>query len=68
MSARDIQHSVLPASRKIVAELGPAGVKYAMERAGYFGGPPRPPLLPLTEAQKQIVDAALATLFPAALP
>jgi len=66
--ARDIQHSVLPASRKIVAELGPAGVKYAMDRAGYFGGPPRPPLLALTDSQKQTVDAALAALLPAALP
>jgi len=65
-SAKEIQLSVLPASRKIVAELGPAGVKYAMDRAGYYGGPPRPPLLPLTDAQKQTVDAALSTLLPAA--
>jgi 4-hydroxy-2-oxoglutarate aldolase len=66
--AREIQLSVLPASRKIVAELGPAGVKYAMDRAGYYGGQPRAPLLPLAEAQKGIVDAALTSLLPAALP
>jgi 4-hydroxy-2-oxoglutarate aldolase len=64
--AREIQLSVLTPARKIVAELGPAGVKYAMDRAGYFGGPPRPPLLPLTEAQKQTVNATLAALLPAA--
>ena len=64
--ARNLQLSVLAASRKIVAELGPAGVKYAMDRAGYFGGSSRPPLLPLTEAQKQTIDATLATLVPAA--
>jgi 4-hydroxy-2-oxoglutarate aldolase len=64
--AREIQLSVLPASRKIVAELGPAGVKYALDRAGYFGGPPRPPLLPLTDAQKQTVETALAPLLRAA--
>jgi 4-hydroxy-2-oxoglutarate aldolase len=64
--AREIQLSVLAASRKIVAEMGPAGVKYAMDRAGYFGGPPRPPLLPLTQAQKHTADAALTTLLPAA--
>jgi 4-hydroxy-2-oxoglutarate aldolase len=64
--AKKVQHSVLPAARKIVAEMGPAGVKYAMDRAGYFGGLPRPPLLPLTDAQKQTVDAALVTLLPAA--
>jgi len=64
--AREIQLSVLAASRKIVAEMGPAGVKYAMDRAGYYGGPPRPPLLPLTEAQKHTADTALAPLLPAA--
>ena len=63
--AKDIHLSVLTASRKIVAELGPAGVKYAMDRVGYFGGPPRPPLLPLAEAQKQTVDSALGPLLPA---
>jgi 4-hydroxy-2-oxoglutarate aldolase len=64
--AKKIQHSVLPPGRKIVAEMGPAGVKYGMDCAGYFGGPPRPPLLPLTEAQKRTVEAALSTLLPAA--
>jgi dihydrodipicolinate synthase/N-acetylneuraminate lyase len=65
--AKEIQLRVLPASRKIVAEMGPAGVKYAMDRAGYYGGQPRAPLLPLTEAQKGIVEDALSSLLPAAL-
>ena len=35
------------------AAYGVAGVKYAMDLAGYFGGEPRLPLQPLTEKQKQ---------------
>jgi dihydrodipicolinate synthase/N-acetylneuraminate lyase len=35
-------------------------VKYAMDCVGYYGGNPRLPLLPLTEAQKKTVEAVLA--------
>lgn len=55
-----LQFALLGASRHIAGELGPTGVKYAMDCVGYYGGPPRPPLLPLTEAQKKSVEAALA--------
>jgi 4-hydroxy-2-oxoglutarate aldolase len=34
---------------KIVAELGVAGIKYALDLLGYVGGDPRPPLRPLDE-------------------
>lgn len=57
-----LQQSVLVASRKIVSELGVPGVKYAMDRAGYFGGPPRAPFLPLTPEQRGIVDTMLSEL------
>ncbi len=36
------------ASRRVVGELGVPGVKYGMDFNGYFGGPARLPLLPLT--------------------
>jgi 4-hydroxy-2-oxoglutarate aldolase len=39
---------------------GVAGVKYAMEVAGYFGGPPRLPLLPLEDADKERIKGAIA--------
>jgi 4-hydroxy-2-oxoglutarate aldolase len=61
--ARKVQHSIISPSRKIVAELGPAGVKYSMDCAGFFGGQPRPPLLPLTSTQKRITETALAALI-----
>jgi 4-hydroxy-2-oxoglutarate aldolase len=58
--ASRLQFALLSASRKIAGELGPTGVKYAMDCVGYHGGSPRPPLLPLTEAQKKTVEAVLA--------
>jgi 4-hydroxy-2-oxoglutarate aldolase len=58
--ASRLQFALLAASRQIAGELGPTGVKYAMECVGYYGGDPRPPLLPLTEAQRKTVEAVLA--------
>lgn len=55
-----LQFSLLAPSRKIAGELGPTGVKYAMDCLGYYGGSSRPPLLPLTEAQKKTVETILA--------
>ena len=58
--ASRLQFALLAPSRKIAGELGPTGVKYAMDCVGYYGGDPRPPLLPLTEAQRKTAEAALA--------
>ena len=38
---------------------GVAAVKQAMDFAGYHGGPPRLPLLPLGDSQKQRIQAAI---------
>jgi 4-hydroxy-2-oxoglutarate aldolase len=62
-----LQRSVLAASRKIVSEMGIPGVKYAMDCAGYFGGAARAPFLPLTAAQRGIVEGLLAELRPRAV-
>jgi len=59
--ARTKQESVGAASRRVVSELGIPAVKYAMDINGYYGGPPRLPLLPLTEAQKTSVTAVMAS-------
>ena len=58
--ARALQQRLLTPTIKIVAELGIPGVKYAMDCLGYYGGPPRRPLLPLTDAQKREVEMLLA--------
>jgi 4-hydroxy-2-oxoglutarate aldolase len=60
--ARVLQHCLLPPTLQFVAELGIPGLKYAMDRLGYYGGPPRRPLLPLTDAQKREVDVVLASV------
>lgn len=44
------------------AHLGVAGIKHALDRNGYYGGPPRLPLLPLSPAQQERVAAAFATV------
>ena len=62
--ARDLQHQLLEAATAIVGRLGVPGVKYALDCLGYYGGPTRSPLMPLTESQKKEVDALLAALVP----
>jgi 4-hydroxy-2-oxoglutarate aldolase len=58
--ARELQSTILPASKVIVSQCGIAGVKYAMDQAGYRGGLPRQPLLPLKEEQRQAVRTLMA--------
>jgi 4-hydroxy-2-oxoglutarate aldolase len=61
--ARKLQERLVDPTLTLVAKLGIPGVKYAMDRAGYYGGPARRPLLPLNEAQKKeaerILEAAI---------
>ena len=58
--AQGKQASMVAASKRVVSELGIPAVKYAMDLSGYYGGPPRLPLLPLTAAQKSDVEAMMA--------
>jgi 4-hydroxy-2-oxoglutarate aldolase len=60
--AEEIQTQIAPVAQKCVSELGIAGVKFAMDRLGMFGGSVRSPLLALTEEKKSAVISALATL------
>jgi 4-hydroxy-2-oxoglutarate aldolase len=66
--ARTLQHRLLLPTIKFVAEFGISGLKYAMDRVGYYGGAARRPLLPLTDAQKREVEAALASIAAVATP
>jgi 4-hydroxy-2-oxoglutarate aldolase len=65
-TARELQKTLLRASKLIVSELGIAGVKFVMDQRGYYGGAPRLPLPPLADAAKKRVVELLATLEPAA--
>lgn len=50
--ARQLQLRLLPVNKAVTAGFGVAGLKAALDMLGYFGGDPRPPLLPLGEEQK----------------
>jgi 4-hydroxy-2-oxoglutarate aldolase len=62
--ARALQQRLLPASRALVSRWGATGMKYALDRLGYYGGPVREPLRPLGEAARAEIDEVLAA-FPA---
>ena len=61
-SARGLNRRILPASKKIVRQLGIAGLKWAMDYRGYYGGPVRGPLVPISAAQKREVEAVVNSL------
>jgi 4-hydroxy-2-oxoglutarate aldolase len=43
----------------VSGSFGVAGVKFAMEVAGYYGGPPRLPLFPIDDNDKKRVSEAI---------
>jgi len=56
-AAGQLQERITPLDKEIVGKLGPAGVKAAMDAAGLYGGPVRPPLAPLSAADRERVSA-----------
>ncbi|HET8713016.1 MAG TPA: dihydrodipicolinate synthase family protein [Gemmatimonadales bacterium] len=56
-AAGRLQERITPLDKEIVGKLGPAGVKAAMDAVGLHGGPPRPPLAPLSPAERERVSA-----------
>jgi len=64
--AKTLQHQLALASKRIISENGIAGLKFAMELRGYYGGAPRLPLLPLKDEKKQVISALVAELHPVA--
>ena len=60
--AAEKQDLISKVSQHITANLGIAGVKYACDFNGYYGGYPRQPLLPLTADQKQEVEKLLSEI------
>lgn len=53
--ARRLQLRLLAPNAMVTSRFGVPGLKYALDLVGYYGGLPRPPLLPLTEAQREEV-------------
>jgi len=61
--ARSLQEKLTLAGQLFGPQYGIAGLKYALDRRGYYGGPPRPPLLPVKDAGRREIDAMLDALF-----
>ncbi|MGH9865970.1 MAG: dihydrodipicolinate synthase family protein, partial [Candidatus Acidiferrales bacterium] len=57
------KQAVLPAAN-LATKFGIPGIKCAMDRLGYYGGPPRAPLLPLGEPAKHEIETILASVRP----
>jgi 4-hydroxy-2-oxoglutarate aldolase len=60
--ARLKQQRIVKASQRIVGELGIPAIKYAMDFNGYYGGPARLPLLPITADVKEEVERLLSDI------
>jgi 4-hydroxy-2-oxoglutarate aldolase len=57
--ARTEQYRLMTLNQKVSGKFGVAGVKAAMDLAGFYGGPPRSPLIPLTVEDKKKLHADL---------
>jgi dihydrodipicolinate synthase/N-acetylneuraminate lyase len=60
--ARLKQDRIAKAAQRLVGELSIPGVKYAMDFNGYYGGPVRLPLLPLTADLKIEIEHLMADI------
>jgi 4-hydroxy-2-oxoglutarate aldolase len=54
------QQQKLTGSAKLLAQCGIAGLKYALDQLGYYGGAPRLPLMPPDEAARRSLDEMIA--------
>lgn len=57
--AGQIQERLAPAHKRIVGGFGARGVKAGLELKGWHGGPPRPPLSPLSEKDRATVEQVM---------
>jgi 4-hydroxy-2-oxoglutarate aldolase len=60
--ATALQRRLMPLARSVGATYGVPGLKAALELIGYGGGPPRPPLRPVSSEVVDIIRRQLAVL------
>jgi dihydrodipicolinate synthase/N-acetylneuraminate lyase len=60
--AREKQQRIARASLRVVGELGVPGLKHALDFNGYYGGPPRLPLLAPTAEVKAEIERLLENI------
>jgi len=63
--ATALQRRLMPLARSVGTTYGVPGLKAALELIGYAGGPPRPPLRPVSSEVVDIVRRQLDALIPA---
>jgi len=61
-AAADWQQRILAATKLVPATYGVPGLKHAMDLNGYYGGPPRLPLVPPGAAARTEIEAAMAEI------
>ncbi len=57
--AKDIQFNLIEVNKKIAGAFGIPGIKHALDLLGFYGGDPRPPLLPLENSNKEKIKTIL---------
>lgn len=57
--ALDLHLRMIVPNGAVTGKFGVPGLKAAMDMLGYYGGPPRSPLLPLPESQKPVLRGIL---------
>lgn len=60
--ARKLQLELIPLNKALTETYGIAGLKYAQDLGGYYGGPVRPPLLPVDEKGKRDIESRMSRL------
>lgn len=53
--ARELQLRLIVPNNAVTNRFGVPGLKAAMDMVGYYGGPPRSPLLPVSDAQRETI-------------
>lgn len=60
--ARKLQLDLIPLNKALTEVYGIAGLKYAQDLRGYYGGPVRPPLLPVDDKGKRDIESRMKKL------
>jgi 4-hydroxy-2-oxoglutarate aldolase len=58
-SARQIQAALVGPNEAVTSRFGIAGLKAALDLAGYYGGPTRSPLQPITKEEHDLLQSVL---------
>lgn len=60
--ARKLQLDITPLNKAVIQTYGIPALKYALDLRGFYGGLPRPPLLPLGDRGKSEIETILKNL------